>query len=137
MLHALLCTSIYTLVTEWIDGTHQFGSCPGLNLLWGFADVITTSRHLSPRDLALKPCRESRSGTIVGKHVEALTRSESMMGNDGEAAEHQRALTTRLTSTTDDRDDHPKGLSSCCLAPQVESLAGRLSTSYRALSSPD
>lgn len=66
------------------------------------ADVITTSRHLLPRDLA---SRESRSGRIVGKHVEALTRSESMMDNDDKAASTLYTLTTTLASTSDDRDD--------------------------------
>jgi hypothetical protein len=67
-----------------------------------FADVITTSCHLLPRDLA---SRESRSGRIVGKHVEALTRSESMMDDDDEAASTLYMVSTTLTSTNDDRDD--------------------------------
>jgi len=74
-----------------------------------YADVITTSRHLLPRDLASQPHCESRSGRIVGKHVEALTRSESTMDDDGEAASTLYTLTTTLTSTSDDRDDQQKG----------------------------
>lgn len=74
------------------------------------ADVIATSRHLLPRDLASKPRCESRSGRIAGKHVEALTRSESMMDDGGEAASTLHTLTTTLTSTTDDRDGHQKGV---------------------------
>jgi hypothetical protein len=67
------------------------------------ADVITTSRHLSPRDLAF---RESRSGRIVGKHVEALTGSGSMIDDDDdEAASTLHTLTTTSTSINDDRGD--------------------------------
>jgi hypothetical protein len=82
----------------------QLENAPVRTFFRACADVITTCRHILPRELASKPRCESRSGRIVSKHVEALTRSESMMDDDSEATSTLYTLTTTLTSTVDDRD---------------------------------
>ena len=75
--HSITCSSTDNSANKWITRTYASGKSSGQSLLQACADVIATSRHLSPRDLASTPRCESRSGRIVGKHVEALTRSAS------------------------------------------------------------
>ena len=99
------CISTDNSASEWINGITQTDNAPIKTFFRASSDVITASRHLLPRNLTQQPRCESRSGRIVGKHVGALTRSESMMVNDGEYP----TLTTSLTSTTDDRDEYQGG----------------------------
>jgi hypothetical protein len=92
--------------SEWSDGSYEIGNRSGLNLLLG---ICRRYHDMSP-PIAWGPCagalsrvkkrqdrRQARGGT---------DREWEQVNSDGEAAGHHHTLTMRLTSITDDPNDH-------------------------------